>query len=234
MINIVWGFNGTVVAMHAYTVFYDSDHILLDYLIQNRFFSFGDKLRASMLLRLEEKDFWAPCFRKHTGRFLEKKPSAVIEAVAKIISPRIPEENLDMMRGLRDAGYRMYIASCSVGNIASRALEMRNALDIFETVCANRISVENGMMTEYNPVFLRGKDKIEYLEKNLKLSRKNTVVIGSGRDDIPLLDWSGYPVFIDQSKRGWEKYGNKNYVFIESYRMIPSIIRSLTSKEHLN
>lgn len=234
MINIVWGFNGTIVPMLPYTVFYDSDHILLDYLIQNRFFSFGEKIQASMLLKMEERDFWRPFFRKKTGKFLEKKPSAVIEAVSKIISLRIPEENLEVMRKLQASGYNMYIASCSVGNIISRTLEMRGADNIFKSVCANDISVQSGMLSEYNPIFLRGRDKIACLEKNLGLKKENTVVIGCRRDDVDILDWSRYPILIDQTKKGWERFGNRNYVFLESFSMIPSVIHSLTAKEHGN
>ena len=52
--NIVWGYNGTIIPFMPYSAFYSSDHILIDYLRANNYLLFKKKLMASFMLKHEK------------------------------------------------------------------------------------------------------------------------------------------------------------------------------------
>ena len=80
---------------------------------------------------------------------------------------------------------------------------------------------------DYTCNFRSGKDKIAFLEETMRFSPENTIVIGASQDDIPLLEWSKYPILVDASRDGWKKYEDKHFIFMESVQMVPEIIKSL-------
>jgi phosphoserine phosphatase len=64
------------------------------------------------------------------------------------------------------------------------------------------------------------KDKLHMMQK-LNLSPVDTMVVGDGYTDFPLLEWSALPVLIDRSGKKKKHFSDRNFYFISS---IPELI----------
>ena len=220
--NIVWGFNGTIIPFLPYSDFCSSDHILVDYLRINDYLTFKKKLLASYMLKTEKRT------RVHMGSLIKGQPSLILENVSKILSAKISEPVLEVLKKLRNDGFELYLASCSTDALIKGSLFYRNGYDkLFRSIIGNHVSSYSGEIMDYECLFRRGSDKIKFLEETLRLKPDNTIVVGASQDDIPLLEWSRYPILVDASRIGWKRYDKKHFVFMESVSMVPDIIRSL-------
>ena len=226
--NIVWGYNGTIIPFLPYSAFYSSDHILIDYLRVNNYLQLKKKIIASLLLKHEHSPLFQRWFRGHLGYFLKGHPSIVLENVSKILSTKISEPVLKVMHILQNSGFEQYIASCSADSLLKNSLYCKDGADsIFRGIVGNHITSYSGQIMDYTCSFRNGADKVSFVENTLHLSPDNTVVIGASPDDIPLLEWSNYPILVDASRDGWKKYEDKHFIFMESVQMVPEIIKSL-------
>jgi len=223
--NIVCGFNGVIIPFLPYlpySGFYSSDIILVDYLRTNNYLSFRKKILASYMVRSDRRT------RVHLGSFIKGQPSLVLENVSKIISTKISEEVLDVLSKLKGEGFELYVVSCNADLLINNSLFLRNeSCRLFKSIIGNHVSVCGGGVVDYECVFKKGRDKVRFLEESLHLKPDDTIVVGASRDDIPLLEWSKYPILIDASRDGWKRYEKKNFIFMESVSMLPAIIRSL-------
>ena len=220
--NIVWDFDGIIFPL----VPYSSDHILIDYMFQKDFFSFTEKMLMRLAYSFEKKDMASLRFKKCLRTLVCKKPYAVLDYVLEIISAGIPDENVHLLSGLHDAGYKMHIISTGTENIIKNALVSKGADQYFKTVSGNRIVAEIGRIIGYD-CLITAESKVDFAERQLGLRSQDTIAVGFGYSDIPILDWARYPVLIDPSKAGWEKFGDRNYIFLESVDMLPRILKSL-------
>jgi len=225
--NIVWGYNGTIIPFMPYSAFYSSDHILIDYLRTNNYLLFKKKLMASFMLKHEKSPAVQSWTRGHLGSLIKGQPSIILENVSKILSAKISESALDVMRILQSEGFELYIASCSTDSLIKSSLYFKGADTLFRGIVGNHVSSYSGQIMDYNCNFSSGKDKIAFLEQTMRFSPDNTIVIGASQDDIPLLEWSRYPILVDASRDGWKKYEDKHFIFMESIQMVPEIIKSL-------
>ena len=89
--NIVWGYNGTIIPFMPYSAFYSSDHILIDYLRTNNYLLFKKKLMASFMLKHEKSPAVQSWTRGHLGSLIKGQPSIILENVSKILSAKISE-----------------------------------------------------------------------------------------------------------------------------------------------
>ncbi len=225
--NIVWGYNGTIIPFMPYSAFYSSDHILIDYLRTNNYLLFKEKLMASFMLKHEKSPAVQSWMRSHLGSLVKGHPSIVLENVSKILSAKISEPALDVMRKLQAEGFELYVASCSTDSLIKSSLYFKGADTLFRGIIGNHVSSYSGQIMDYTCRFRTGKDKIAFIEQTLHLSPDNTIVIGASQDDIPLMEWSHYPILVDASRDGWKKYEDKHFIFMESINMVPEIIKSL-------
>ncbi len=225
--NIVWGYNGTIIPFMPYAAFYSSDHILIDYLRTNNYLLFKKKLMASFVLKHENSSPVQSWARGHLGSFVKGQPSIVLENVSKILSTKISEQVLNVMHILQAEGYEQYIASCSTDSLIKGSLYFKGADTLFRGIVGNHISSYSGQIMDYTCNFRKGEDKVAFLEQTMRFSPSNTVVIGASQDDIPLLEWTRYPILVDASREGWKKYENKHFIFMEAVQMVPEIIKSL-------
>ncbi len=72
---------------------------------------------------------------------------------------------------------------------------------------------------------LKGEDKILHAEKR-GLKPEQTVVVGDGYTDVPLLDWASCPVLIDPSGEKRKKLAHKNYHFIDEIPQLTEIVNN--------
>jgi phosphoserine phosphatase len=165
--------------------------------------------------------------RGHLGSFINGQPSIVLENVSKILSAKISDQAIKVMKVLQTQGFELYIVSCSTDSLLKSSLYFKGADTLFRGIVGNHVSSYSGQIMDYTCNFRSGKDKVAFLEQTMKLSPENTIVIGASQDDIPLLEWSRYPILVDASREGWKKYDDKHFIFMESIQMVPEIIKSL-------
>ena len=210
-----------------YSAFYSSDHILIDYLRTNNYLLFKKKLMASFMLKHDKSPAVQSWTRGHLGSFINGQPSIVLENVSKILSAKISDQAIKVMKVLQTQGFELYIVSCSTDSLLKSSLYFKGADTLFRGIVGNHVSSYSGQIMDYTCNFRSGKDKVAFLEQTMKLSPENTIVIGASQDDIPLLEWSRYPILVDASREGWKKYDDKHFIFMESIQMVPEIIKSL-------
>ena len=210
-----------------YSAFYSSDHILIDYLRTNNYLLFKKKLMASFMLRHDKSSAVQSWTRGHLGSFINGQPSIVLENVSKILSAKISDQAIKVMKVLQTQGFELYIVSCSTDSLLKNSLYFKGADTLFRGIVGYHVSSYSGQIMDYTCNFRSGKDKVAFLEQTMKLSPENTIVIGASQDDIPLLEWSRYPILVDASREGWKKYDDKHFIFMESIQMVPEIIKSL-------
>ena len=140
--NIVWGYNGTIIPLLPYSVFFSSDHILIEYLRTNNCLSFEKKLLASLMLKYDQCSAGQKWLRKSIGSIITGQPSQMLENVAKILSAKISESVVDVMRQLHAAGFddcvHLSFPPCGVGFILSDSAVVRNRLDGNNAECCHR------------------------------------------------------------------------------------------------
>ena len=68
--------------------------------------------------------------------------------------------------------------------------------------------------------FLNPEDKLKLVIVQ-GISPEQTIVVGDGYTDLPLLDWAEIPVLIDRTGKKRKKYTHRDYYFISS---IPELI----------
>jgi phosphoserine phosphatase len=61
------------------------------------------------------------------------------------------------------------------------------------------------------------------------LSPDQTIVVGDGYTDLPLLKWSSIPVVMDRSGRKKKEFASHNFYFISSTAQIMNIIKENVS-----
>ena len=210
-----------------YSAFYSSDHILIDYLRTNNYLLFKKKLMASFMLKHDKSPAVQSWIRGHLGSFINGQPSIVLENVSKILSAKISEQAIKVMQILQAEGFELYIVSCSTDSLLKSSLYFKGADTLFRGIVGNHVSSYSGQIMDYTCSFRSGKDKVAFLEQTMRLSPENTIVIGASQDDVPLLEWSRYPILVDASREGWKKYDDKHFIFMESIQMVPEIIKSL-------
>jgi len=225
--NIVWGYNGTIIPFLPYSAFYSSDHILIDFLRTNNYLLFKKKLIASYVLKHDKSPFIQRWVMGHMGLFIKELPSIILENVSKILSAKISESALEVMQKLQRAGFDQYIVSCSTDSLIKNSMYFKGSDSLFRGIVGNHVTSYSGQIMDYTCTFRGGEDKIAFLEQTMRFTPENTIVIGASRNDIPLLEWSRYPILVDASREGWKKYEDKHFIFMESVNMVPEIIKSL-------
>ena len=68
-------------------------------------------------------------------------------------------------------------------------------------------------------------DKVAWLTKN-GVSADETIAVGDGYTDIPLLDWAKISVLVDRTGKKQTKYAHKNYHFVQSLTEILNIVEN--------
>ena len=117
-----------------YSAFYSSDHILIDYLRTNNYLLFKKKLMASFMLRHDKSPAVQSWTRGHLGSFINGQPSIVLENVSKILSAKISDQAIKVMKVLQTQGFELYIVSCSTDSLLKSSL-------YFRMVCFSRLTV---------------------------------------------------------------------------------------------
>ena len=94
-------------------------------------------------------------------------------------------------------------------------------------ITGNQFRLEQNQIAGMDFDILNPSDKLKKMNAQGILPEQS-IVIGDGYTDIPLLDCAGIPVLIDRTGKKKEKYARKDYHFISSIPELLEIINPET------
>ncbi len=224
--TIVWDFDGTLLPPEPY----DSEQFLLIY----RLNQLGAVIplwksavtRACIHADMKEwfqKGWFRKIFNAFYLWFLKETPVETLDQVAASLVEKISEADRQTLLRLKAADHRMMVLSCGTADLSTRVLKLADVDKCFDIIVAKSFQIENGHIVGMNFYFSTPDDKLRFMDEQ-KLYPHNTVVVGDGYTDLPLLDWAGISIMLDRTGEKKIKYKNKNYHFISSLPEILEII----------
>jgi len=219
--TIIWDFDGTLLPLAPY----DSEQTLMRYKLDETVPRPPCIVRAiaRLLIGADRRQILRKTFKRFYIRLMMGTPTAVIDQIGRRLSDRIPHQDRQTIARLKTENYRMMVLSCGTADLSERTLTNAGLGDCFETIAGNRFKIRQGLingMTLHvpNPV-----DKVGWLNKN-GISPDETIAVGDGYTDIPLLDWAKISVLVDRTGQKQKKYAHKNYHFVQSLSEILNIL----------
>jgi phosphoserine phosphatase len=219
--TIVWDFDGTILPLDPY----DSEQTLLRQCLfgPGNHTGFLKRIFIQALIFGDRKQWLRQSFKKYYIRLMQGVPSQVLSQTAAILAAKIVPRDRDVYRKLNDDGYNMLVLSCGTANLSEPTLEQADLSGCFSEVHANRFRINRGRIDGMDLFVRNPEEKLAYL-LSVGLKPEDTIAVGDGYTDIPVLDWAGTPVLIDRSGTKKKQFENKNYHFISS---VPEILQIL-------
>ena len=219
--TIIWDFDGTLLPLAPY----DSEQTLMRFKLDDIDSRPPWIIRAvaRLLILADRRQMLRKAFKQFYIQLMKGTPAAVMDQVGQRLSDSIPAEDRQAIARLKSLGYRMFVLSCGTADLSERTLQNAGLGDCFESIVGNRFMINNGLINGMmlhvpNPV-----DKVKWAIK-MGLSSANTIAIGDGYTDIPLLDWAEKSVLIDRTGNKRTKYKHKDYRFISSTSEILDVL----------
>ena len=219
--TIIWDFDGTLLPLAPY----DSEQTLIMYKLDNAAHRplYLVRAVARFLIWADHRQLLRKTFKRVYIRLMQGTPAAVMDQVGERLSDSISAEDRQTIARLKSLGYRMFVLSCGTADLSERTLQNAGLGDCFEAISGNRFKINNGLidgMTLHvpNPI-----DKVKWVKK-MGLSPANTIAVGDGYTDIPLLDWAKISVLVDRSGKKRRQYKHKGYLFISSTSEILEVL----------
>ncbi len=222
-LHIVWDYDGTILPF----VPYDSEQYLLDYLNKNSNTSipYYKKIVSRLAIYADKRELLGHSFKKYYNWILKSTDSSVLDIVNEHLASFIPDNHVSTIRDLNEMGYDMSIISCGTGDLCINPLKRKNVDHCFSFVESNFFNYRDNMIQGMKYNVLKGEDKVMHAEKR-GLKPENTVVIGDGYTDVPLLDWASVPVLIDPKGEKRKKLSHKDYHFIDEIPQLTEIVNN--------
>ena len=120
----------------------------------------------------------------------------------------------------------MMVLSCGTIDLIERTLRCAEIYGCFEGIYANRFRCLNNRIVGMDLNLLNPKDKLKLVDEK-GLSPEQSIVVGDGYTDLPLLDWVKVPVVIDRTGEKRKKYLNMDYYFISSLSEMIEMVNKL-------
>ena len=215
--TIVWDFDGTILPLEPY----DSEQSLLIHVMNQsrKPYDWLKKVYIKAIIYADQHERLRRTFKTSYIRLLKGTPSGVIDEVCRSLAEKIPAADRRILRQLKADGYHMMVLSCGTADLSARVLKFARLLNCFSLVEGNRFKFDqdrlNGMALRLpNP-----KDKL-HMMRTLNLSPEDTMVIGDGYTDLPLLKWSAMPVLIDRSGKKKKYFSDRNFYLYPQFRKL--------------
>ena len=219
--TIIWDFDGTLLPLSPY----DSEQTLMLYILDETVPRPPYIVRAvaRLLIGADRRQMLRKTFKRFYIGLMKGTPTAVMDQIGRRLSDRIPPRDRQTIRRLKSENYRMMVLSCGTATLSERTLTNAGLGDCFEAIAGNRFKISQGLingMTLHvpNPV-----DKVAWLTQN-GVSPDETIAVGDGYTDIPLLDWAKIAVLVDRTGKQSKKYAHKNYHVVQSLSEILNIL----------
>jgi len=178
---------------------------------------------ARLLILADRRQMLRKTFKRFYIQLMKGTPAAVMDQVGARLSDNICAEDRQTIAGLKSSGYRMFVLSCGTADLSERTLQNAGLGHCFENIAGNRFTINDGLiggMTLHvpNPI-----DKVKWVEK-LGISPVDTIAVGDGYTDIPLLDWAKISIMMDRTGKQKDKYKHKDYQFISNTSEILDVL----------
>jgi phosphoserine phosphatase len=219
--TIIWDFDGTILPPEPY----DSEQSLLIHKLNQsgEGISLFKRVVARTIIYADTKEWFRKSFKKLYIRFLIGTPIESLDYVAELLAEKISELDRQTFLRLKEDGHDMMLLSCGTADLSERVLKIAGLDNCFSMVEGNRFQIENDRITGMDFHIPNPEDKLKLINAQ-GIWPENSIVIGDGYTDRPLLDWAGIPVVIDRTGKKKAQYAKKNYHAISS---IPEIVELL-------
>ena len=137
-------------------------------------------------------------------------PSDVLSQTAAILAEKISPQDRDVYRKLKDDHYHMLVLSCGTANLSEPTLAQAGLSACFSEIRANRFRINRGRIDGMDLIVPEPEDKLAYL-LSIGLKPEDTIAVGDGYTDIPVLDWAGTPVMLDRTGAKKKQFDNKKF-----------------------
>ena len=202
---IIWDFDGTILP-------FDSEQALLLSLSQEPRRKLGS-VRAWMGRRLAWADrhgHLSHSFKRLYVRCLRGLPVEALDTLARGLAEHISAEDRQAIREAHALGVQMMLVSCGTGDLSQRVLTAAGLADCFASIEANWFTYWEHLIEGMDLVIHEPEDKLEAIAA-LGIDVANSVAIGDGITDVPVLDRSRYPILLDRSGKRAGLIAKKGY-----------------------
>jgi phosphoserine phosphatase len=222
--TIIWDFDGTILPLEPF----DSEQSLLIHRMSQTENPFGGlkKGYARAVIYADRREWFRQTFKKNYIRLLRGAPSSALDEVCSRLAEKISTADRQTLRKLKGDGHDMMVISCGTADLSERILSLAELSDCFRLIEGNRFQVAEGRIAGMHLRLADPDDKLK-LAKRLNLSPRQTIVVGDGYTDLPLLKWSWLPVMIDRTGRKKKEFASHNFYFINSIPEIMNIVKQM-------
>ena len=219
--TIIWDFDGTILPLAPF----DSEQSLLRYRMNQREEPFGllEKVYAKAIIYADRREWLRKTFKKSYIRFLKGTPSKVLDEVSRDLAEKISRADRKVFWKLKADGYKMMVLSCGTVDLSERVFKFAGLSDCFNRIAGNRFQFDADRIVGMQLRVPNPGDKLTLIKK-LNLPPEQTMVVGDGYTDLPLLNWASIPVIIDRSGKKKKQFTSHNFYFISSIPEIMHII----------
>jgi len=225
--TIIWDFDGTILPLAPF----DSEQALLIHRMSQTEKPFGwfKKGYARAVVYADRREWFRQTFKKNYIRLLRGTPSSALDGVCRQLADNISQADRQILRQLKSDGHEMMVLSCGTADLSERILRFAELIDCFGLIEGNRFQFVEGRVSGMHLQLADPKDKLK-LAKRLRLSPRQTIVVGDGYTDLPLLKWSSISVMIDRTGRKKKDFASHNFYFINAVPEIMNIIEEIVKQ----
>ena len=218
---IIWDFDGTILPPEPY----DSEQFLLLHKLQQsrEEISFFIYAIARAIIYADMKERLRRTFKKLYLSLLMGTHIEMLDYVAKLLAKKISEPDRQTLLRLKESGHTMMIVSCGTVDLSERVLKIKGLDTCFSMIKGNRFQVENDKIIGMDFHIPNPEDKLKLINAQ-DIRPEDSIAIGDGYTDRPLLNWAGLPVLIDRGGKKSARYANKGYHVIFSLSEIVEMI----------
>jgi phosphoserine phosphatase len=216
--SIIWDFDGTLLPNDPY----DIEQSLMLYKLHET----GNKIpsyfraMAHILIYADNKEHLRKTFKRFYVRFMRGVHATALDRVSEYLAAKISAADRKAIRMLKQQAQQMIVLSCGTADLCERVLKMAGIDDSFDVIEGNRFTFEDNRITGMTYAMKNPEDKMVFLQNN-GFSPGNTIAVGDGYTDIPMLDWARISILLDRSGQKKAQFRHKKYHFISS---IPEIL----------
>ncbi len=220
--TIIWDFDGTILPLDPF----DSEQSLLILRMNQTEKPFGwlKKRYARAIIYADRREWLRNSFKKSYIRLLKGTPASTLDEVCGDLAEKISTADRNVYRTLKAAGYDMIVLSCGTAGLSERVLTLAGLFDCFSRIEGNRFRFIEDQIAGMDFHCPDPDDKLKRVQ-TLKLSPQQTIVVGDGYTDLPLLKWSAIPVMIDRTGMKKKRFTSHNFYFISSIPEIMNLIK---------
>ena len=219
--SIIWDFDGTLLPNDPH----DSEQSLMLYKLEEAGADMPliKRVVAHIMIYADSREHLRGMFKRFYVRFMHGTHVAAIDRVSERLAAKISTADRQAVMELKRQGYTMLVVSCGTADLSERVLKIAGLADCFDIIEGNRFTFENNRISGMTYDMNNPEDKRTFLQ-NKAISPENTIAVGDGYTDIPMLDWARDAIVMDRSGRKKKQFRNKKYRFISSIPEIMELI----------